>query len=226
MNAIVSFFLPDNVGSKLSIFNIPIIAVLQAFSVVVGAALTRFFADPRVVDAQKFNDWENHRHLIRELFYWSVLTILITLAIRFLVGSGVHLRMTYNREILDSLHRTVFRFLKDLFFLFAFGAFLVRGVLANKVRSFARWLTLFSCTGCFWSVVEYFYYTQHPDPFAKIWFFINLFQFAATSICWQLAPKGEETKRCLWIVVSLMVIFVIIFCIDLDHILRNSVPLS
>ena len=225
MKAIASFLLPANTGAKLSIYDIPIVAVLQAFSVVVGAALTRFFADPRVVDAQKFNDWEKHRDFIRELFYWSVLTILITLAIRFLVGSGVHLRMIYKDIQEFSLH-TVLRFLKDLFFLFVFGAFLVRAVLSNEVRSFARWLALFSGTGCFWSGFEYLYYSAHPDPLAGIWFLINLFQFAITITCWQLAPKGEETKRCLGIVVSIMVIFVVIFCLDLAHILKSSVLLS
>jgi len=220
MKEIADFLLPENTGAKLSIFDVPIIAVLQAFSVVVGAALTRFFVEPRVVDAQNFRAWKRC-NFVRELFYWSVLTVLITLAIRFLVGSGVHLRMTY-KDIQEFLPANMRRFLKDLFFLFAFGAFLVRAALSKEVRSFARWLMLFSTTGCIWSSVEYLFYSQHPDPLAGGWFFINTFQLVTTAICWQLAPKEQENKSGLAIVVSLMVIFSVIFCIDLAHILNSS----
>lgn len=100
-------------------------AILLAFSVVAGAALERLFNDQPLVKK------ENYQHPRDEVFYWLVLTIVITVAIRFLVGSYVHLHFTYTTSaslrppgpLYDRLW-SFSLFLRDLFFLFAFGAFL------------------------------------------------------------------------------------------------------
>src|SRR5215469_7385000 len=119
MSGIPSLVLLPSVAAAITTFENAILAAVVAFSVVVGVAVTRFFQEPRLVDAQSFDDLK-YPDFYRELFYWSVLTVLITMAIRFLVGSRVHLYMAYvPPSNTDSLTRTLWRFLKDLLFLFA-----------------------------------------------------------------------------------------------------------
>src|SRR5438270_4212008 len=133
MSSILSLLLFVDAVSSTRIIEGAVEAVLLAFTVVVGVALERFLKDHAVVIQEKYQGW---RH---ELFYWSALTILITLAIRFLVGSYIHLHFTYAE--VPTL-KTVLRFLKDLFFLFVFGTFLVRAALALTSKSFIFWIMM------------------------------------------------------------------------------------
>ena len=183
-------------------------AVLLAFSVVVGAALETFLKHHPTVREQRFQGW---RH---ELFYWSALTFLITLAIRFLVGSAVHLHFTY----VDT--SGPFRwFLKDLFFLFVFGAFLVRAALAVPFRSFVFWLMMFSGTSFVWSGIELL---TRPGPLARSWCWIDGFQLIVTLACWWFVPQEPGARRNIPILSILVVVFAVLFCVDLWHILVGS----
>jgi len=186
-------------------------AVLLAFTVVVGVALERFLKDHSVVAEQKYQGW---RH---ELCYWSALTILITLAIRFLVGSYIHLHVTY---VDTPTIKILLRFLKDLFFLFAFGTFLVRAALAERFRSFMYWIMMFSGAGVAWSIIEVI---TRPNHLAWAWLLINLFQFVVTFACWKYVDSRPDILRGMPAIFAVLVImFAGLFCVDLWQIIIGS----
>jgi hypothetical protein len=187
-----------------------VIAVLQAFNVIVGVALARFLRDqPLVVESE----YEGER---RELLYWSTLIIMVTLAIRFLVGSYVHLHMSYAKP---PTPHDFHLFLKDLFFLFAFGAFLVRTSFSTTCRDFLRWIMIFSITDVVWCWIEIKY---RPEPLAWNWMWIGLVQLAITSICWMFLLRVKQSSRNLGIFAFLVIVFVALFWIDLKQILFAS----
>lgn len=210
MKPIMTLVLLTTGNNATTVFAGPIFAVLMAFSVVVGVALERFLKDHLVVSQQKFEGW---RH---ELCYWSALAVLISVSIRFLVGSEVHLHMVYTAAPTAEILR---RFLKDLFFLFVFGSFLVRVALAVSLRQFVFWLMLFSGASFIWSLIEVMY---SPEPLAWPWFFMDGSQLVATFVCWCLAPPKEGTGRSLVTMVILVIVFGVLFWIDLWHILDSS----
>jgi hypothetical protein len=196
-------------------------AILLAFSVVAGAALERLFNDQPLVKE------ENYQHPRDEVFYWLVLTIVITVAIRFLVGSYVHLHMTYTTSAIlwppGPLHVRLWSFslfLRDLFFLFAFGAFLVRIVLSKTCERFMWWIMLFTAADIIWCVCELI--THRSQPLAWGWFEIGIFQFLVAIIGWRLLEPKKASIRNLKVFVFLAIIFAVIFCVDLWQILVGS----
>ncbi len=54
MNGIAIFLLLTDAGSTKPTIDIPILAVVTAFRVIVGAALTRFSVEPRIFDRPTF----------------------------------------------------------------------------------------------------------------------------------------------------------------------------
>ena len=181
------------------------------FTVVVGVALERFLKDHLVVAEQKYEGW---RH---ELCYWSALTILITLAIRFLIGSYIHLHVTY---VDAPTPKVLLRFLKDLFFLFAFGTFLVRAAIAKHFSSFMYWIMLFSAAGVAWSVIEVITRSYH---LAWAWLLINLLQCVVTFVCWKYVGSRPDALRGIPAIFAVLVImFAGLFCLDLWQIIIGS----
>jgi hypothetical protein len=187
-------------------------AVVLAFGAVVAVALERFYKDPKVVKAQRFEHSPGH-----EVFYWSVLTVLVSLGIRFLIGSTVHLHgtITENRGPVHDL-------LWDILWLFVFGSFIVRAALADDDCEFAKWLRWFSGAGVFWSLIAI---VRNPGGtltyrLALGWLIINGAQFAATFLVSGNVRPGsnEQVLRML----TLAVIFALLFIVDLCNILDGS----
>jgi hypothetical protein len=196
-----------------------ITAILMAFSVVVGVALERFLTDQKLVDA---SGYEKKR---REVFYWIVLTIMITLAVRFLVGSYIHLHITYTLALTP---KTFLYFFKDLLFLFAFGAFLVRMAFSESCKDFLGWIIVFSLADVFWSGLQLIIgifdleVQKTSGPLALSWLGIGLCQLLIISICHRFVTTEKKSPRNFRIFVFLLIIFVVIFGCDLWAILMGS----
>ena len=227
-----------DVGNASS-FHYAIDAVAVAFVAVVAVALERFYKDRTLVEAQEFGDrrcflfgWRCY-----EVFYWSVLTVLVSLGLRFLIGSAVHLHGT-----LEESRGPVRDLLWDILWLFIFGSFIVRAALAKNVHEFAKWLMSFSVAGVLWSVIGILV-SSHAltSSLAFGWLFINGAQFVATLILWvvsrrQPQPAGQAgqastgnneqvlvpaDKRVLRML-ALAFVFGVLFIVDVCHMLDGS----
>ena len=213
---LVSLFFDE---AKTPIIDGAIAAILLAFSVVVGVALERLLT----TEARKIAARDGGKH--REVLYWLVLIIGVTLSIRFLVGSYVHLHMTYSAvpKLAD-----FFCLLKDLVFLFAFGAFLVRMSLSDTSEEFLKWILIFSYADILWCVTELL--VRFKEPGARIawgWLGIGVVQlvivmFARRSLALQETASQDTPSRNFHIFIFLAIVFLIIFGVDLWVILIHS----
>jgi hypothetical protein len=197
---------------NISPFKYAVEAVSVVFVAVVAVALERFYRDPKIVNAQRFE-----RSYCRETFYWSVLTVLVSLGLRFLIGSAVHLHGTIeqNRGPLRDL-------LWDVLWLFVFGSFIVRAALAEDDSEFARWLRWFSGAAVLWSLIAVF---PHPHDtltcrLAIGWLIINGAQFAATFIISGHVRPGSNEQVVRMLVLAF--VFGVLFMVDLAQILNDS----
>jgi hypothetical protein len=206
----------------------PVTAVLRVFDVVVGVALERFLKDFRwvllrevriFVKARAKANPGAHRwsHPIFEVLYWASLTLLVSLALRFAIGSEVHLKHTY----LES-PGPLSLFLKDLVFLVLFGVLLVRAALSKQLSEFMLWLTTFLVVGILWSWIEIA--TSAQSPFGCWWLLVNSVQLALTVVGWLWVHwKPGHAPQMLAI---LAVCYVVIFCFDVKRMIQTSEPVQ
>src|SRR5579864_5298792 len=89
------------------------------FAVFAGFALTHFVSESEMVEEYEKNCPSRG---LRTLFYWSSVCMLASLALRFLIGSKIHLLVTYG----EGTNGTIGWFLHDAIFLFVFGVILVK----------------------------------------------------------------------------------------------------
>jgi hypothetical protein len=195
-----------------SSFHYAVEAVFLAFVAVVAVALEEFYRDPRLVDEQKLDD----SRWYREVFYWSVLTVLVSLGIRFLIGSSVHLHGTIevNRGPVRDL-------LWDILWLFLFGSFIARAAGAKTVPEFAKWLIWFSGAGVVWSLIAI---SMNPRgtltySLALGWLVINGIQFVVTffllKVPRNVQPGGNDLVLRM---LALAIVFAVFFIVNLCHI--------
>lgn len=129
--------------------------IIDAFIVVIGVAIERFltkfplgsdevFYPPPI---QPYPDEIKPKH---NKFYWwcyvPALMVVVSLVIRFLIGSDYHLRHRY----MGSMGKSGFIF--DICVLMVFGAFIVKAALSERVDEFAFWLACCSGLGVGWSL--------------------------------------------------------------------------
>jgi hypothetical protein len=166
--------------------------------------------------------WSNRKWL-RTLFYWTSLTILCSLAIRFLVGSDFHLRYLYLQPKHSLSIVDIRWFLKDLAFLLAFGVFLVRAALSQTPTSFLMWLIRFLAVAVLWCLLEMV--LSHFWPLhayvGKPWLAINSAELVTTFIAMLVIRK--RVKWCPSAFTVLAICYVIGFCFDLQFIIEGHI---
>jgi hypothetical protein len=201
-------------GEKTPVIDGAVAAVWLAFAVVVGVALERLLTE----EAWKIAS--GYEGKIKETFYWLVLIIGITLAIRFLIGSYVHLHMTYWEV---RTWRKVLGLFKDLIVLFAFGAFLVRMSFSDTREEFLRWILIFSVADVLWSACEIMIRRGGPGEYiAWGWLVIGLIQFAVTALSWRFLQPQQGSPRNFNIFIFLAIVSLVMFGADLWQILIGS----
>jgi hypothetical protein len=150
--------------------------VSDAFIVIVGVAVERFLTDyplghedpafqRRVSSSTKPNKTETvpcpaipkETETVEDGWYWLCYTlalmVLVTLALRFLIGGNSDLAQTYVTP--ETTGTSIKRFITDVCFLMFFAAFLVGAALSKSVRAFMGWLSLSSAVGVIWTVAAH-----------------------------------------------------------------------
>jgi len=205
-------------GGRVKKFKVPVDQVLFVFGAVVAVALERFLTESPMVAAFRSNPGNGPWR--RELFYWSSLTVLVSLSLRFLIGSAVQLDGTYVKQNLTS--SPYLRFFKDLAFLVTFGVFLVRASMSSDVSEFARWLTWFFVVAIIWCLV-YWIECRCIGAAAELrrWLPINTLQLAMTLLFWWLVKVNQnQPEPCL--LAGLAVSYAIIFGFDVRNVIENQ----
>jgi hypothetical protein len=202
-------------GKQMLDFSGPVTAVSAVFAVVVGVALERFVTEPPMSDPGPEKPWlDANRRWLRVLFYWSSLTVLASLTLRFLVGSGAHLQQAYVHPYaqVQQVEADLPWFFKDLAFLLFFGVSLVKVALSKNPVDFALWLIRFLGAGLLWSAIEIWrWWPQHDYPGSN-WLCINLSQLALTLLAlWPLKQKPEWSS---YVLAALALSYATIFGID------------
>jgi len=204
-----------------------ILAVVgETFIVICGVAVTQFFVGGAVIDSDPAFRTEKDKPPERYapwyvVCYMLALIIVVTLVLRFLIGSNSQLVQDYNRTPdIRSFHR----FVTDISFLMFFGAFLVGAAQSKSVRAFMGWLALTSAAGAGWSLIAL--WRGHSD-LAYWWLCVNFAQFVLTGLLsWWCRPvddppgKGKVAAR--WALILAGVWFMIIFVFDLEKIILGK----
>lgn len=198
-------------------------AVLLAFGAVIAVALERFYSEPVLVDNQRFNSRQKLLRFLpaRGVFYWSALTVLVSLSVRFLIGSSVHMHhndSTVPESLRDSLWYTLW--------LFIFGSIIVRASSEETVRGFAKWLMYFSIGGVVWSLIAIFSPADNSNiltvRLAEGWFWINLVQLICTAVLWWVSDGTKRGRNSqVWWLLGIAIVFGMLFIVDVCNILRS-----
>jgi hypothetical protein len=145
----------------------PVRAVLAIFGVVVGVALEFFIRKPLEGEEKNLP-----KGLVRDVVYFSAFTALVSLALRFVIGSEIHLNHTY---VAHGTPEDYLKFLRDICFLVLFGALLVKVALSKDLREFTSWLIKFFLACIAWSLIE-----CPKTEFGRWWLGLNLLQLVIT----------------------------------------------
>ncbi len=202
----------------------------EAFIVICGVAVSQFFTGGTVLDHDPAFQTEaspnqpDRRKAWYVICYMLALIVLVTLVLRFLIGSHAQLMQEYGEQV-DK--RRFFKFVTDFCFLMFFGAFLVAVAQSKSVRAFMGWLAVISATGVLWSLMAL---VRGDRDLPYWWLAVNLIQFVLTGglslWCLPLSAKpGVGRKRAIWGLVMAGVWFMIIFALDLEKIILKKVAL-
>jgi len=191
------------------------------FLVVVGVAVERFLTGyPLGKNDPSFRDPVHPTVIVRDwryvMCYITSLVILVSVVIRFLLGSDAQLRNAYVEHAFGPPQ--VHSFVRDVVFLMFFGAFLVGAALSKTVSKFMAWLALSSGVGAVWSWIEVL---VRPDtPYAWWWLEVNSKQFVVTLSCFLLLWRARSARTTVPYVLGLLTVwYAVIFPIDIAHII-------
>jgi len=197
--------------------------VSVAFVVIIGVAVERFLTefplkhDPalRHPDPRAPRGAHAIPSKLYHICYVLSLTAIVTLVLRFLIGSDSHLRRAYTA---CNTKPAIDNFIVDICFLMLFGAFIVGAALARRVHWFALWLALFSGVAVLWSSIATTRGAQ--APLIRWWLTINAIQFGISlaAMVWSLACRNRHNL----VIAALLIValwYVVIFPFDLEHIL-------
>lgn len=204
--------------------------VIDIFIVIIGIAVERLITkfplgedlafEP--ADAQPLAEGRSRDHLKYHNGWYSFcyplsLAIIITLALRFLVGSDFHLRHSYVIKPGD-----VHQFFWDVCFLLLFGGFIVKAALAKEILWFAGWLTWCSGVTVCWGLYAWPRAEQHLLiswwlKYDSIQFLITL---AVTLGCWYCARRKWH-KFCNVGLIALSAWYLVFSYFDLIKILSS-----
>jgi len=239
--------------------------VIDAFIIVIGVAVERFITEFPLGEDKAFDFLKTLPHKrryrrphrtwkvkVRRLryrisqfrnksyylgSYGSSLAVIVTLVLRFLLGSDLHLRNAYLH---NAGKQNINQFAVDIAVLMFFGTCIVGAALAESIQRFAWWLALCSAAGALWSWQA----LSRPDvqdlrDLVRWWFQINSVQcgiaFCLGVVCWYLGKsrsrklffwrfKKPETKQkiMIWGVVILALWYLAIFPFDLGKIFKEQ----
>jgi hypothetical protein len=191
----------------------------EAFIVICGVAVTQFFMGGTVVDTDPafrtaYCPREPERKIRYVASYILALIILVTLSLRFLIGSRVQMTKEYGELMPAS---SFSRFVTDVCFLMFFGAFLVGVAQAKSVRAFMGWLATLSAAGVLWSFIALL--RGHLE-LAQWWLWVNAGQLVLAAVLsrWCLpvnSAPGAGRKQASWALVIAGIWFMVIFVFDL-----------
>jgi hypothetical protein len=198
---------------------------IETFLVVVGVALHSFLrhykmgADLDVPNSDERKP-EQDRNWDYWRCYWLTFVVLVSLALRFIVGATAH-------SLSDAAHFSVAdqtsRFVWKVVFLISFGVILVEAALAKCHRYFLLWLMGFSVGGMLWSLLEC------NSPWGKWWFGVHALQLMVTGLCYPFAPREPgrlDDKQYVFklegLLTVLAVFYALLFYVDINHILKIS----
>jgi hypothetical protein len=133
--------LQDKAIRRAPSFDDAVKAILATFTVFTGLALNHFLTSLTNVD--DFSQWN----------WWGAVA-LISLLLRYIIGSAIHLNRVYGGDAPRS-HSVVLLF-KDFLFLVLFGMIAVYIMEATSLYDFIRRAMLFVAAGFAWSVIDYF----------------------------------------------------------------------
>ena len=205
-----------------------IIAVIKdAFIVLCGVAISQFFTGGTVVDHDPaFRTPGDPKTPERKgayvLSYTLALIIIVTLSLRFLIGSHEQMTHEYREQIARG------RFVADVCFLMFFGAFLVGVAQAKSVRAFMGWLAILSAAGVVWSFIAL---PRSHFKLAQWWLLVNAGQLVLATVlsrwCQPVnAPLAAGRKRAVWSLVLAGLWFIIIFFFDLQMMIPGKTDLD
>lgn len=199
----------------------------EAFVVICGFAVTQFFTGGTVVDTDPAfrtahcpdKPERNTRYVVS---YVLALIIVVTLSLRFLIGSRVHMMQEYGEQIPV---KSFSQFVTDVSFLMFFGAFLVGVAQAKSVRAFMGWLAILSAAGVVWSFIAL---PRSHFELAQWWLLVNAGQLvlAAGLSLWcrpiSVAP-GTGRKPASWALAIAGICFMVIFALDLRKMILGKI---
>lgn len=207
--------------------------VIDVFIVIIGIAIERFFtnfplgADP-VFDSQILNrclgDPPRDHRKEHNGWYWPCfvlsLIVIVTLALRFLIGSDFQLRHAYVYKLGD-----IHLFIWDICFLLGFGGFIVKAALAEDIHGFAGWLAGCSAVTTLWGILAF----HRPDQHVLIrgWLIGDSIQFllslAVALWCWRCKSRKSQ-KAAIYGLIVLFSWYIVFFPFDLKNILTSKPP--
>lgn len=186
--------------------------VTETFIVICGVAVTQFFTGGTVVDTDPI--FKNASKLWYWICYVLALIVVVTLALRFLIGSRAQLSEAYPTIKTFPAFRA---FVTDVSFLMFFGAFLVGAALAKTVRAFMGWLTVLSAAGVVWSSVALW---RGEGKFAGWWLPLNLVQgLVVLGLFVWCSNESHASAAARWSLVITGVVFMTAFGLDLQKII-------
>jgi len=223
--------------------------VIDAFIIIIGMAVERFITDfplkhdsafrllktaprrrphrrpspHRKQKGNKFLYWMSY--FFSKSQYWLCyglsLAVIVTLVLRFLIGSDLHLRNAY---LARGESQDVSYFAGDIAVLMCFGACIVGAALAKYIRHFAWWLAGCSAVGAVWSWSA----LGRPDTHGlheliRWWFKINSVQLGIAlltgALCW-FCQARKSKGIVIWGLALFSLWYIVIFPYDLKRILE------
>ncbi len=144
------------------------------FAVFAGVALTHFISESEMVEKYKEKCTSS---ALQAAFYWSSVCILSSLALRFLLGSKIHLLTTYGQ----GSHSGIAGFLHDAIFLFVFGVFLIKAAWAKHHLEFGNWLVALLAGAVLWASSTR-WLIRNDTGFVSFWLPLDAAQLVITLV--------------------------------------------
>jgi hypothetical protein len=144
--------------------------VLQVFGALSGFALVKFATT--TMDKEPTGPW----------VVWPLAIALAAFLLRFIVGSAIHLNQRFVNDVPtpDKITPGVIAlFIKDLFFVVAFGLIAVGLTECQSIETFIFWSMIFVSLGLAWGVIDFVVRGCGGDNWGKLeipWLVMDLLQ--------------------------------------------------
>jgi len=172
------------------------------FVVLIAIGLHDFLTKPHLSEAQEGSPHERG-------FFWSVALILLSLAVRYFLGTHIHSHSTYDKELKGRLR---FSFVKDLIFRTTMAVWLVMMAVSHDFKQFVLRTAGFSLVGFVWSLTVPMFAEESSAPkHWKTWAGVNFLEVVAAGSLWYYIVHNGETFRASLV---LAIVYGITFLVD------------